>query len=60
MINNGTKSIHISVSIGVTTYCDSTKEMDYLYYHADQALYAAKKSGGNKVCFYSQLPKPSN
>lgn len=60
IINNGTKSIHISVSIGVTTYCDSTKEMDYLYDHADQALYAAKKSGGNKVCFYSQLSEPSN
>ena len=60
IINNGTKSIHISVSVGVTTYCDSTKEMDSLYDHADQALYAAKKSGGNKVCFYTQLPKAAN
>lgn len=53
LINNDTKSIHISVSIGVTTYSDSTKEIDRLYEHADQALYAAKKSGGNRVYLYS-------
>ncbi|WP_414839751.1 GGDEF domain-containing protein [Carnobacterium sp. TMP28] len=53
IINNGTKAIQISVSIGVTTFSDSTKEMDNLYDHADQALYIAKRNGGNKVTLYS-------
>lgn len=60
VINNGTKSIHITVSIGVTTYNDTTKEIDQLYDNADQALYAAKKSGRNRVCFYSQSPSLVN
>lgn len=55
VIQNGTKSINITISIGVTTYNDTTKEIDQLYSHADQALYVAKKSGRNKVCFYSQV-----
>ncbi|MCA9764836.1 MAG: diguanylate cyclase [Carnobacterium sp.] len=54
IINNGTKSLHITISVGMTIYSDTTKEIDHLYAHADQALYVAKKSGRNKVCFYSE------
>lgn len=55
VIQNGTKAINITISIGVTTYNDTTKEIDQLYNHADQALYVAKKTGRNKVCSYNQV-----
>jgi len=58
VIKNGTISIHITISIGIATYNDTTIEIDQLYDHADQALYAAKKSGKNKVCSYSQVIDP--
>ena len=53
IIKNGTITIHVTISIGITTYKDKTIEIDQLYDHADQALYVAKKSGRNKVCSYS-------
>ncbi len=57
-VKNGTITIHVTISIGITTYNDTTIEIDQLYNHADQALYAAKKSGRNKVCSYSQVIDP--
>nr|WP_251006138.1 GGDEF domain-containing protein [Carnobacterium sp. ISL-102] len=42
-VKNGTITIHVTISIGITTYNDTTIEIDQLYNHADQALYAAKK-----------------
>lgn len=54
VINNEMKSIYITISIGVTTYNETSKNIDQLYEHADQALYAAKKSGRNKVCSYER------
>ncbi|WP_051912673.1 GGDEF domain-containing protein [Carnobacterium funditum] len=60
VIKNKTLAIHITISVGITTYSDTTKEIDQLYDNADQALYAAKKSGRNKVCFYTQVPSVSH
>lgn len=45
-------SICITVSIGVTTYPDITKNIDNVIKNADTALYEAKKAGRNKVCTY--------
>lgn len=55
ILQNGFKSIHITISIGITTYNDTTIKFDNIYDHADQALYLAKNSGRNKVCSYSQV-----
>lgn len=55
ILKNGTISIHITISIGIATYNDTTIEIDQLYDQADQALYLAKNSGRNKVCSYSQV-----
>ncbi|WP_035051970.1 GGDEF domain-containing protein [Carnobacterium pleistocenium] len=57
-VNNGTIIIHVTISVGITTYNDTTIVFDKLYDHADQALYAAKRSGRNKVCSYSQVTDP--
>ena len=39
-------------SIGVVIFLgDATEQLD-LFAQADKAMYQAKKSGGNKVCFY--------
>lgn len=40
-----------TVSIGVSLYPDDAKDADHLLRVADQAMYAAKASGKNKVCF---------
>lgn len=55
LIKNATMSLHITISVGVTTYETTTKNIDELYDHADQALYLAKKSGRNKVCSYEEV-----
>ncbi len=60
VIKNGTMSLHITISIGITTYEDTTTDIDQLYDHADQALYLAKKSGRNKVCSYEEVQSLSN
>ena len=42
------QEIKTSISIGVTSFCDTDTE-DSLFNRADKALYTIKKSGGNKV-----------
>lgn len=41
---------YISASIGVATYPHHANEQEELFEAADQALYAAKQSGRNRVC----------
>lgn len=44
------KEIHVTVSIGVSTYPDFCNKSDKLIEQADAALYKAKISGRNMVC----------
>jgi diguanylate cyclase (GGDEF)-like protein len=44
------QSIHITVSIGVTSIQATDSHIDDLLKRADAALYAAKNSGRNRVC----------
>lgn len=56
IIKNDTLAIHLTVSIGVATYDEETnRDIDHLYSHADQALYAAKQNGRNRVVAYSNI-----
>ncbi len=44
------EKINLTVSIGVASSPEDTKNLDRLIEKADQALYKAKKSGRNQVC----------
>ena len=47
-------NLSITISIGVSTYPDTTNRVDDLLEHADQALYEAKRTGRNKVVLYKK------
>ena len=42
--------LHFSVSVGVTALCSEIADIDALIKDADDALYAAKRQGRNRVC----------
>ncbi len=46
----GGAPLRITVSIGVTTLADKSTDIDMLLRQADEALYAAKHGGRNRVC----------
>jgi diguanylate cyclase (GGDEF)-like protein/PAS domain S-box-containing protein len=47
-ITVGDAVVQVSLSIGVTLYPQDSADADQLMRHADQAMYAAKKSGKNR------------
>ena len=46
------QTIRFTVSVGVATMGHDVVDLDTLLDHADQALYAAKRAGRNRVCCY--------
>lgn len=52
LLNDG-KQINITISLGIATYPDSAQDNESLFKSADKALYKAKNSGRNRVCYYS-------
>jgi diguanylate cyclase (GGDEF)-like protein len=51
----GIHRIPVTVSMGVATFPEDTRLRQNLLEQADQALYAAKKSGRNRVCTYPEV-----
>ncbi len=47
--------IKVTVSVGVASYIDTTENPGMLIEDADKALYAAKKTGRNKVCCHNAI-----
>lgn len=45
----------VGASIGVATYPDDGEDYTAILKHADIAMYAAKRTGGNRACFYSEI-----
>jgi len=45
-------SLNITISIGVSTYPDTTNKIDNLVEDADKVLYEAKETSRNKVVLY--------
>jgi diguanylate cyclase (GGDEF)-like protein len=46
--------VRLGASIGVTVFPTDPNDSNLLLRHADQAMYQAKKSGRNRVSFYSE------
>ena len=49
----GPDEAFISASIGVTVYPDDARELDVLFKNADQAMYAAKNAGRNRLNYFT-------
>ncbi|MFL6468480.1 MAG: GGDEF domain-containing protein, partial [Pyrinomonadaceae bacterium] len=46
---------HVTISIGISSFPDDSKDPIELVEMADSALYRAKREGRNKVCVYRDL-----
>lgn len=46
------EACHVSASIGITIFPDDGADPDLLLRHADQAMYIAKQSGGNRYFMF--------
>ncbi len=46
-------TIYVSASVGVTLYPDDGETNEVLLKNADQAMYAAKKDGRNRYCYFT-------
>lgn len=49
----------VGASIGVSIYPDDGEDYTAILKNADIAMYAAKKTGGNRACFYSEIERDS-
>jgi diguanylate cyclase (GGDEF)-like protein len=64
-VNNGLpESMHVGLSVGVTTYPFDAQDYPTLVKVADQAMYLAKREGGNRVrtandlrLFWEEMPR---
>lgn len=56
--NLSSDTIHISVSIGVACYNETTSDAKNIIEDADKALYKAKNTGHNKVCAAKDIAVP--
>ena len=48
------ESAFVTASIGITLYPHDATEMEALIQSADQAMYAAKNTGRNRYCYFTQ------
>lgn len=54
ILNSG-ETIHVTISIGIASYYETTPELTSLIEDADKALYHAKRTGRNKVCDFHSI-----
>ncbi|MBI5025899.1 MAG: diguanylate cyclase, partial [Nitrospirae bacterium] len=52
--NLESKEVHLTVSVGVSTFPDDAMDREGLIKAADDALYMAKKMGRNRVVTFQQ------
>ncbi len=49
----GAEQVYVSASIGITLFPNDGMQPEVLLRNADQAMYAAKRAGRNRYCFYT-------
>ncbi|QFS96086.1 Cyclic di-GMP phosphodiesterase Gmr [Labrenzia sp. THAF191b] len=49
----------VGASIGVSTYPDDGEDYTAILKNADIAMYAAKRTGGNRACFFNEIERDS-
>ena len=49
----GNELAYVSASIGITLHPGDADDIDTLMKHADQAMYAAKRQGRNRFCYFT-------
>ncbi|MFP5404324.1 MAG: EAL domain-containing protein [Gammaproteobacteria bacterium] len=49
----GDEVVYVSASLGITLYPADADDIDTLMKHADQAMYAAKRQGRNRFCYFT-------
>ncbi|MDO9469050.1 MAG: diguanylate cyclase, partial [Thiobacillus sp.] len=49
----GNELVYVSASIGITLHPGDADDIDTLMKHADQAMYAAKRQGRNRFCYFT-------
>jgi diguanylate cyclase (GGDEF)-like protein/PAS domain S-box-containing protein len=49
----GNELAYVSASIGITLHPGDANDIDTLMKHADQAMYAAKRQGRNRFCYFT-------
>ncbi|MES0809758.1 EAL domain-containing protein [Roseibium sp. SCPC15] len=49
----------VGASIGVSVFPDDGEDYTAILKNADIAMYAAKRTGGNRACFYSEIERDS-
>jgi diguanylate cyclase (GGDEF)-like protein/PAS domain S-box-containing protein len=49
----GVETVFVSASIGIARFPQDGAELEDLQRHADQAMYAAKKAGRNRYCYFT-------
>ncbi|MHA7774373.1 putative bifunctional diguanylate cyclase/phosphodiesterase [Roseibium sp. M-1] len=50
----------VGASIGVSTYPEDGEDYTAILKNADIAMYAAKRTGGNRACFYDEIERDSH
>jgi diguanylate cyclase (GGDEF)-like protein/hemerythrin-like metal-binding protein/PAS domain S-box-containing protein len=58
-ITDGGKQLEISVSIGVSLYPEHAENANDLLSAGDEAMYAAKRSGRNRIAYSERVPGPA-
>ena len=53
------KNLHVTVSIGVSTYPENGPLLDNIYQNANRALHSISEGKSNKICHYNQYLKES-
>jgi len=53
------KILHVTISLGVSIFPESSDEKETLIHAADDALYVSKHRGKNCVSLYEKKPLPA-